>query len=240
LSINFFINVLKDKGFTVLNSDKILDFGCGNGDFVQESRDKGYDIVGCDLNFKIGKSVENLVPQNFLSKISMSPYRLPYEDNSFDYVFSETVFEHVQNTDETILEIHRILKSGGVSLHYFPSKYGIIESHVYVPFASVLRNIYYLKFWAMLGVKKKSQRGMSVDQVAKDNLSYLDSSTKYLSTKEIKESFSNYFSKVLFVEDRAIFHSPSRITSKCARMFPFSFLSYIYRTFKAVVVLTQK
>ena len=42
---------------------KILDFGCGSGDLVQELLDLGYDAYGTDIRFKDGKSRKNLIKQ---------------------------------------------------------------------------------------------------------------------------------------------------------------------------------
>lgn len=41
----------------------------------------------------------------------------PFEDNSIDTVFSEHFLEHVDDYEKTILEIHRVLKPGGV-MHF--------------------------------------------------------------------------------------------------------------------------
>ena len=41
----------------------------------------------------------------------------PFEDNSIDTVFSEHFLEHVDDYEKTILEIHRVLKPGGL-MHF--------------------------------------------------------------------------------------------------------------------------
>jgi SAM-dependent methyltransferase len=38
---------------------------------------------------------------------------IPYEDNTFDYVFIKSVIEHICNTDLFLSEIYRVLKPGG-------------------------------------------------------------------------------------------------------------------------------
>lgn len=47
----------------------------------------------------------------------LSVYPWPFETGSVDEVLAEHFLEHVQDYEKTILEIHRILKSGGV-LHF--------------------------------------------------------------------------------------------------------------------------
>lgn len=239
--MHYLLSTLKGTGCRVEPKNKILDFGCGNGTIVHKLRAEGYDVVGCDIKFKDGAHVEELEKKGFISKIRMPDYRLPYEDETFDYILSETVFEHVQNTEETLSELHRILKTGGFALHLFPAKYGVIESHVHLPFASVIKSYPYLLFWALLGFRKKSQQGLSPFEVAKQNKKYLDTSTKYLSTREIKKAFSEKFSDVRFVENIAIRNSPTRLTVILSKTFSFvPFLPFLYRTFKSVAILTRK
>jgi ubiquinone/menaquinone biosynthesis C-methylase UbiE len=38
---------------------------------------------------------------------------IPFEDNSFDYVFSKSLLEHVANTDHLLSNVYRVLKHGG-------------------------------------------------------------------------------------------------------------------------------
>jgi SAM-dependent methyltransferase len=38
---------------------------------------------------------------------------IPYDNNTFDYVFIKSVIEHISNTDLFLSEIHRVLKPGG-------------------------------------------------------------------------------------------------------------------------------
>ncbi len=235
------LKILKKNLCSVQMESKILDFGCGNGDFVQKLRQDGYNAYGCDLKFKQGKFADDLKKEGVISFINYAPYKLPYKDNEFDFIVSETVFEHVQNYEETIAELHRVLKPGGYSLHLFPAKYGIIESHVYVPFASVLQNYYYLLFWAFLGIRTKQQKGKTAKDVVVANKKYLSSSTNYLSTRQIHDAFSEKFSDVVFVEKDAIRYSPARVTQILRKMLIFiPFLSDLYRTFKSVAILTKK
>ena len=42
---------------------------------------------------------------------------LPYKDNSFDFVISDQVLEHLETPKKAILESYRVLKSGGIAVH---------------------------------------------------------------------------------------------------------------------------
>lgn len=42
---------------------------------------------------------------------------IPYEDNSFDFVISDQVIEHIEDPKKAITESFRVLKKGGIAIH---------------------------------------------------------------------------------------------------------------------------
>lgn len=48
-----------------------------------------------------------------------SATHIPYPDNAFDFVFSYDTFEHLQNPTESLIEMIRIMKPGGIFFAYF-------------------------------------------------------------------------------------------------------------------------
>ncbi|HYQ86400.1 MAG TPA: methyltransferase domain-containing protein [Bacteroidota bacterium] len=57
----------------------------------------------------------------------MDACNLRFPDNSFDYVFSRAVFEHIYDVEKASAEIYRVLKPGGIAdirPHLFPSLSG--------------------------------------------------------------------------------------------------------------------
>jgi len=56
---------------------------------------------------------------------------LPFDDDSFDFIFSYDVFEHVQNVAEVLKECQRVLKPNGQLLVVFPPFYNPLASHLY-------------------------------------------------------------------------------------------------------------
>ena len=57
----------------------------------------------------------------------MSATRMEFPDDSFDFVFSRNVFEHIDDVPAALAEVNRFLKPDGVawiSLHLFPSLTG--------------------------------------------------------------------------------------------------------------------
>jgi SAM-dependent methyltransferase len=48
--------------------------------------------------------------------------RLPFQDASFDFIFSSSVLEHIRDRRATYREMARCLRSGGVMIHVMPSR----------------------------------------------------------------------------------------------------------------------
>lgn len=75
----------------------MLDFGCGDGEFVQAFAGQGFEAHGCDIVLDH--------ESDRLRLISDDPYRLPFNDATFDCVVSQQVFEHVQDYHAALGEI---------------------------------------------------------------------------------------------------------------------------------------
>jgi len=61
---------------------------------------------------------------------------VPWPDNTSDFVFATSVFEHVIDRETAYREVARVLKPGGCFLSKFPSKWKPTEPHMYVPFGA--------------------------------------------------------------------------------------------------------
>jgi SAM-dependent methyltransferase len=94
----------------------VLDLGAGAGLNRYDLRGKVRQIVGVDLDPRV--SSNPLLDRG----IVVQPGPLPFEDNSFDVVFSIYVLEHVENPREMVAEIRRILRPNGVFLALTPNK----------------------------------------------------------------------------------------------------------------------
>lgn len=91
-----------------------LDLGCGKGtqmkEFMQifEGSFHGIDLTSSKIDSVSVKSC-NLENES-----------LDYENNFFDIVFSKSVIEHVNNTENFVKEVYRVLKPGGVFIVMAP------------------------------------------------------------------------------------------------------------------------
>lgn len=232
------LGILEDAGHVPRPGAAILDLGCGKGDLVKAYRGLGYQAYGCDFQFKPGANVEKLHQQGIIRLIEGNPYRLPFDDGTFDFVLSDQVFEHVRNFPETLSEHRRILKPGGVGLHLFPSRYRPIEPHVQVPGATIAQSYWWLWLWAHLGVRPGCQRGLSAVERARRNRQYLSNHTNYLTKAELRKQFESCFRGVAFREDLFLKYSRrARFLHDLSRYLPF--LPSVYSTLLSRVVLCR-
>jgi SAM-dependent methyltransferase len=82
---------------------KLLDFGCGS---------KPYEKLFKNSNNYVGVEVSGN-KENLKSDIYYDGITLPFADNTFDSILCTEVFEHVEQLDDVIIELYRVLKPGG-------------------------------------------------------------------------------------------------------------------------------
>ena len=91
---------------------RILEAGCGTGQWVQFLGTLGHAVVGVDYAAS-GLAVGRAHNPN-LNLIQADFRHLPFEDESFDYVVSFGAVEHdVQGPEDALREFHRVLKPDG-------------------------------------------------------------------------------------------------------------------------------
>jgi SAM-dependent methyltransferase len=120
-----------------LGAGTALDFGCGKGDVVRILRDQGVDAFGADV-FWGGMSWEEgdhkrLIDEGHVREIVGGV--LPFDDATFDVIVSDQVFEHVENFEQSVDEMARVLKPDGRMYHQFPPRDIFLEPHTMVPLA---------------------------------------------------------------------------------------------------------
>ena len=91
---------------------KILEGGCGAGQFVIHYHRKGYDIEGVDF---APKAIERLKTYDPTLQVRVGDVtRLPYDDRSMDCYYSGGVVEHFEEGPWTALaEARRVLRPEG-------------------------------------------------------------------------------------------------------------------------------
>jgi ubiquinone/menaquinone biosynthesis C-methylase UbiE len=95
---------------------KILDLGCGRGEFLR-------GFIRCGLNgYGVDKSLsaKNICPEAEIMQSDFEVEPLPYRDNNFDVVFSKSVLEHFYYPEKLVSQIRRVLKPGGLVITMVP------------------------------------------------------------------------------------------------------------------------
>ena len=96
---------LTERFFTQLGS--LLDIGSGKGNHLIGFARNGFIVKGID------KETNSLLGFD-IQECNLEKDILPFGDNTFDYVYSKSVIEHISNTPHFIQEIYRVLKPDGV------------------------------------------------------------------------------------------------------------------------------
>jgi ubiquinone/menaquinone biosynthesis C-methylase UbiE len=87
---------------------RVLDIGCGHGDFLKSTYEKAGETYGIDPD------AEALEKNTFIhNKIVGTAEKMPFENDFFDVITSAWVLEHLDDPERVFGEIHRVLKSGG-------------------------------------------------------------------------------------------------------------------------------
>lgn len=116
-----FAEKLKEEGKT-----DILDLGCGFGRHLVYLAEQGFNIKGIDISQKAVEMTKKRLKEKKLSaKVLQSDMKnLPFSDNEFDAVLAITVIGHATKPEieQTIHEVYRVLRSGGIFYGNVPSK----------------------------------------------------------------------------------------------------------------------
>jgi SAM-dependent methyltransferase len=100
--------------------DRALDLGSGDGRFTAVMADAGAPAVGVEVaEAAVQRARANHPQLDFRLAPIEGP--LPFEDNSFDLVWSSEVIEHVADTARWLSEARRVLGPGGRLLLTTPS-----------------------------------------------------------------------------------------------------------------------
>jgi len=90
-----------------------LDLGCGDGHLMVIILDHigPRDLLGLDID---PQETEMARARNVYREVVTAPGdHMPFPNGHFDYVFSNSVLEHIENIDGVLVEVARVLRPGG-------------------------------------------------------------------------------------------------------------------------------
>lgn len=88
---------------------------------------QGADTYGMDIShITASRAQRNSLSSNGRLRIMQSDIRfIPFANNSFDFVYTMGTIEHVEEYENVVQEIHRVLKTGGRTIIGVPHKWDI-------------------------------------------------------------------------------------------------------------------
>lgn len=176
---------------------KILDMACGVGTFLFYGLHKGYDVYGIEpenwkFQYMNNKIDEYNYPQEWKKKIIQGiGERLPFQNETFDYIGTYQTLEHVQNLEICLNELVRVLKVGGKMKIQAPDYDSFYEPHYLLPFLPKMNKKLAFLYLKLLGkptcgldTLTWTTRDVIIKYLSKyKNLEIIDLSTKYKNTK---------------------------------------------------------
>ena len=111
------------KKFSLKPHSKVLEIGCGRGEFIKSFMDQGFDAYGFDLS----DFASSVLPKN---KFESGDFLISeaYEENSFDIIFTKSFIEHFYFPEKIFQKINKLLKEGGILITMTPEwKYNFLD-----------------------------------------------------------------------------------------------------------------
>ena len=103
--------------FEKFNNKKLLNIGCGTG--VEANLflcNSSVDITAIDIANEAIKNTKKIMNTHKRGEaIRTTAEKMPFEDNSFDIVYSSGVIHHAESIENCVNEIYRVLRPGGVA-----------------------------------------------------------------------------------------------------------------------------
>ena len=189
------------------DSVRVLDYGCGAGHIVKELRKRNVNAFGCDVFYEGGDRSSLIEPELYDDGVirRMAGDNIPFDDESFDFVVTNQVMEHVDDLDGVLAEIRRVLKPGGAVLSIFPDKGIWRECHCGIPFLHWFPKnsrfrVYYGAGFRALGFGHHGSYKNPM-QWSRSFCIWLDKWTHYRKLREIHSTYGKYFEYLEHIED---------------------------------------
>jgi 2-polyprenyl-3-methyl-5-hydroxy-6-metoxy-1,4-benzoquinol methylase len=105
------------RGTSIIPKKKLLDIGSGSGQFLYEMKSLGLDVYGVEPG-----DFDKEGSKNYKLNIkNMNLLKAKYPKESFDLITINHVLEHLDNPNQSLKEIHRIIKKSGLLIIGIPN-----------------------------------------------------------------------------------------------------------------------
>lgn len=200
--------MLKTFNFQQYQGKKVLEVGVGVGTDHLQLAKAGTILTGIDITPKsVELTKKNLELHGYDSNLLVADAeKLPFEDNSFDVVYSFGVLLSTPNTQKAIEEAYRVLKPQGKAIISLYHKYSLFWFNVII-FEMILRG----------GFLKKSikQRLSEIEYGGKETKPLV----KLFTRKQVKNLFKD-FKKVKIITRHIGLATSGRLLSRVFNIKP--------------------
>lgn len=127
-----------------LRSAKVLEIGCGTGDFSLELSKAGASVVALDLSHERIAAIKKRADAQGLEMDVLvgDAQRTSFDDETFDLILCRNVIEHVSDPRKLVEEMARILKPGGAIQLTAPNRLSFMQifrdEHYRLPLVVIL------------------------------------------------------------------------------------------------------
>ena len=109
---------------------EVLDVGCADGVFTKVilENTKARKIIGVDvLESSINWAKKHWRTNKRMKFLVADVHKLPFNNNTFDAVFSLEMLEHIYKPRNALKEIKRVMKRGGYGIFLVPSESNLFK-----------------------------------------------------------------------------------------------------------------
>jgi len=104
------------QSFGLKQGMKMLEPGCGRGEILKNFKELGLEVVGMDISPEATKFDNGLD----VKLCDIENEALPFDDNTFDVIYSKSFIEHLYYPERYLEEAYRVLKPNGILLTLTP------------------------------------------------------------------------------------------------------------------------
>jgi SAM-dependent methyltransferase len=101
---------------------KLLDIGCGTGNFLAAARDAGYGVTGIELDRNAARFAKERLSLQRVLPLTISEFAEQHEEERFDVVTFFEVLEHQAAPVEFLQKVKACVRPGGVIALSVPNR----------------------------------------------------------------------------------------------------------------------
>lgn len=101
---------------------RILDVGCGRGEFLEACAGR----FGLSIGLDSARAAVEMCTQKGLAVVQADIVAMPFLDASFDGIRVKEVLEHLYYPNLALSEVRRVLRPGGLVIIHVPTHYSIL------------------------------------------------------------------------------------------------------------------